>query len=95
MYKRQAKAITFLQVANLDVDRVFDEAPLKVGRYILGTNLQIEALTNVSNITIPTLYIIGAWNFKDEIVAKLNNLRNSNHPRGDIYTCYFPRVSLF
>lgn len=90
-----AKAITFLQVANLDVDRVFDEAPLKVGRYILGTDLQIEALTNVSEITVPTLYIIGAWNFKDEIVTKLNDLRNCSHPGGDIYTCYFPRVGLF
>ena len=90
-----AKAITMLQVAKLDIDRVFDEAPLKVGRYIPGTDLLIEPLNAISEIITPTLYIIGAWNFHSELADKINGLRNYDHPGGDVFSCYFPRLMLF
>ena len=90
-----AKAITVLQVADLEIDRVFDEAPLKVGLYIPGTNLLIEPLKAISEVTSPTLYIIGAWNFSSELADKINYLRNHDHPGGDVFCCYFPSVMLF
>jgi hypothetical protein len=90
-----AKAITVLQVADLEIDRVFDEAPLKVGLYIPDTNLIIEPLQAISEVISPTLYIIGAWNFSSELADKINNLRNNDHPGGDVFCCYFPNIMLF
>ena len=90
-----AKAITMVQVADLEIDRVFDEAPLKVGLYIPETNLKIELLSEISKITSPTLYILGAWNFSSELADKIRHLRSDDHPGGDLFCCYFPRAMLF
>jgi len=90
-----AKAITVLQVAGLLVDRVFDEAPLKIGRFIPGTALQIESMACVREVTRPTMYIIGAWNFRQELSEKLLALRSAHHSGGDVFLCYFPRLVLF
>lgn len=79
-----AKAITFLRAANIELDGVLDEAPLKVGKWIPGLDVQI---TDFTSVTQNDAYIIGAWNFAKEIAMKLiNNGADSAAP----VMLYFP-----
>jgi hypothetical protein len=83
-----AKAVTVLQASGLQVDRVVDEAPLKIGLYLPGTSLLIEPLNSVERIDKPCFFVIGAWNFARELTEKLRA-----HGRGgDAYCTYFPSV---
>jgi hypothetical protein len=83
-----AKAITVLQAANLQIDRVVDEAPLKIGRYLPGTDLLIEPLDAVEGIDGPCFFVIGAWNFARELRDKIRARRGG----GDLCCTYFPSV---
>ncbi|MBM0203760.1 hypothetical protein JNW90_12035 [Micromonospora sp. STR1s_5] len=86
-----AKAITVLQASGITFDAVIDEAPLKVGRYVPGTNLRIQPFSDVSAIDAPCLFLIGAWNFRAEIERKLQALRTAG---GDLSAVYFPSLLL-
>ena len=85
-----AKATTVLQTTNLDIDYVVDEADLKIGKFIPGTDHQIRSISFVSSIKASCLFIMGAWNFKDELSMKLARLR----PPGDFVLSYFPHIVL-
>jgi hypothetical protein len=85
-----AKAVTVLQAAHLQIDRVVDEAPLKIGRYLPGTDLLIEPLDAISEISGPCLFVIGAWNFAQELRAKIRSRRSG----GDLWCTYFPSVTV-
>ena len=63
-----AKAITFLRAAQIPIDALLDESPLKLGKWVAGLDTQI---TDFKNVTDSDAYIIGAWNFAKEIAAKL------------------------
>ena len=69
-------------------DHIVDEAPLKIGLYLPGTNLRIDSLASVSDIEGPCLFVIGAWNFADELREKLRGFRK---PGEDFTAVYFPR----
>lgn len=85
-----AKAVTVLQVSGMKPDLVVDEAPLKIGRYLPGEGMRIEALTAVAAVEGRCLFIIGAWNFRIELSGKLKALRGD---RSDIVMTYFPGLS--
>lgn len=85
-----AKAVTFLQFSGLSVDAVFDEAPLKLGRYIPGMHLAVRPLQDISQIQGAALFIVGAWNFYQEIKDKLAHLRVGRSQ--DRLLRYFPDV---
>lgn len=87
-----AKAMTFLHAAPLDADAVFDEAPLKIGRFIPGTGLPIQAMERIADIAEPILAILSAWNFRDELTRKVRQ----RLPDRDIsFLVYFPDVVEF
>ena len=67
-----AKALTFIRAAGIAPDWYFDEAPLKVGRYVPGASTAIRPLTDVAKLTKETVFLIGAWNFADELMRKIN-----------------------
>ena len=69
-----AKALTFVKAAGIEPDLYFDEASLKIGRFVPGSTSAIQPLTAVSNIDRETLLIIGAWNFADELREKIRRL---------------------
>ncbi|MDQ2764392.1 MAG: hypothetical protein M3Y22_13220, partial [Pseudomonadota bacterium] len=83
-----AKAITFLHTAGIKPDHVFDEAPLKVGRYIPVIDLPIQPLADIVAIERP-LIVIAAWNFRSELTAKIKRLMAENDLR---FLVYFPEV---
>lgn len=77
-YGAAAKGVVFLNATGLKPEFVVDEAEIKWGYNIPGTEIPIvspEALLVEEDLTI----IILAWNFYDEIVAKIRNLRPNNN----------------
>ena len=70
-----AKAITVLQSSGVQVDYVVDEAPLKLGLYIPGTNLKIESLLSIQDVKGPIFFIVGAWNFYEELCRKIKGIK--------------------
>jgi len=85
-----AKAITVLQASGIKIDHVLDEAPLKIGKYVPGTDLRVEALADVGEISDRAVFLIGAWNFRPELERKLRSRRTG----GDLTATYFPNLTL-
>jgi SAM-dependent methyltransferase len=81
-----AKGITFLRAANLSIDCILDEAPLKVGKFVPGLGVQI---VDFSNVAVDDAYIISAWNFAKEIALKL--VQNGANPDAPCFL-YFPET---
>ena len=70
-----AKALTFMKAAGIEPDACFDEADLKIGRYVPGAENPIRPLTDVSALDGQWLLLIGAWNFADELARKIRTLK--------------------
>ena len=81
-----AKAIVFMNYTEIRPDCVIDEAPLKIGKFIPQVDVEIKDLGAIDNIKSPILYIISAWNFKNELILKIKSRRQLN----DKFLTYFP-----
>jgi hypothetical protein len=86
-----AKAVVFMQAAGIVPDAVLDEAPLKIGQFIPGLPMPVQAFTDVVDMKGACLFVIAAWNFRAEIEAKIRRLRPSG---GDVFLSYFPHVEI-
>jgi 2-polyprenyl-3-methyl-5-hydroxy-6-metoxy-1,4-benzoquinol methylase len=92
-YGAAAKGMTLLNFAQVDLDCIIDDNPLKQGKYSPGRNIPvvgIEHLEQYKNEKV--LFVPLAWNFFNEIKSKILQHRNS-----DSATCflrYFPEVKL-
>lgn len=84
-----AKALTFIRAAGIVPDVYLDEAPLKVGLTIPGTSRPIESLKKAADIAGDTTFLIGAWNFADELIQKIRRLSDSDTPK---FVVYFPKL---
>jgi SAM-dependent methyltransferase len=84
-----AKALTFVRAAGIVPDIYLDEAPLKVGLTIPGTDHAIEPLKKAADIAGDTTFLIGAWNFADELIQKIRRLSTSASPK---FVIYFPKL---
>ena len=85
-----AKAMTVINSAKVSPDYFFDEAPLKIGRYPPGLKIKVSALSECSKLQNKTLFIITAWNFKDELVNKIVKL---GVPTESKFYTYFPQAA--
>ena len=85
-----AKAITVLYFSNLEPDYVVDEAPLKINKYIPSTNIKIDNFNTLNAINEDCAFIIGAWNFFDELTSKIKKIRPPERFKDVIYT-YYPK----
>jgi hypothetical protein len=65
-----AKAITFLRAASVPIHHLLDESLDKVGRFVDGLNVSIEALGDF-NYEPGDYYLVTAWNFAPELMAKI------------------------
>lgn len=81
-----AKALTFIKASGIEPDYYFDEASLKLGKFVAGAKSPIQPFSEISNLKEDTLFIIGAWNFADEIIRKISFVRD----RGARFVVYFP-----
>lgn len=85
-----AKALTFIRAAGIEPDFYIDEAALKVGLTIPGTSHPIEPLQNAGAIASDTTFLIGAWNFAEELMRKIRNVCDGGvTPK---FIVYFPKL---
>lgn len=71
-----AKGITLLSYCGLDnkiVDYIADATPYKQGKYSPGTLIQVKPESELLKNT-PDIVLILAWNYKDEIIEKVNKM---------------------
>ncbi len=85
-----AKALTFVRAAGIAPDMYIDEAPLKVGLTVPGTGRVIEPLDRVAGLAGSTTFLIGAWNFADELMRKIKALNAGASPK---FLIYFPTIA--
>lgn len=83
-----AKGMTVVNAGGIRPDRLLDESPLKVGRYAPGIGTLVESLDTCTKIEKPGFFVITAWNFRQELAAKL---REMGVPEGSVCYAYFPR----
>ena len=79
-----AKGITILNFLNDDfkncnikVECLIDENPLKIGKTITSIDMEIKTFDYVKNKK-KILFILFAWNFKKELIDKINKLNVTN-----------------
>ena len=83
-----AKAMTVVNAGRIRPDRFLDESLLKIGLHAPGIGTLIEGLDACQLITRPAFFVITAWNFRQELVAKLRSL---GVPKGSVFYSYFPK----
>ena len=76
--------------SKLDYDYFFDQTPTKIDKWVPGTGLKIQDFSKIENIE-KVLVVIGAWNFSEEIVAKIQAIRGKKET---IYLKYYPEMEL-
>jgi SAM-dependent methyltransferase len=71
LYGVPAKATTLLHYCGLTdaIECAYDDNPLKVGRFVPGTGIEIRS-TERLYAEKPDALLLAAWNFADEIMAK-------------------------
>lgn len=87
-----AKAMTVINASQVKPDRFLDEAPLKIGKFAPGTGVKVEALETCATLDKPALFVITAWNFRNELAGKLRRL---GIPEGSRFYTYFPQSEFF
>jgi len=78
-YGAAAKGNTLLNFANLKLDMIIDDNPMKQGLYSPGTHTPVVSINELDNIdsSRPIMFIPLAWNFYNEIVRKIVLKRNN------------------
>ena len=87
-----AKGNTFLNFAKIIPDYIFDDTPLKIGRFSPLGNRVVMNPSQLGQIDDKLLFIIPAWNLKKEIVERLRMLRRNF--KNDIVLTYFPEFTV-
>jgi 2-polyprenyl-3-methyl-5-hydroxy-6-metoxy-1,4-benzoquinol methylase len=90
-YGAAAKGNTFINFADISFDYILDDTPQKIGRRAPAGNCIVSNPEILRNIPGPVLVLIPAWNFRQEIVAKIRTMRNN---QDDYYLTYFPTTTL-
>jgi hypothetical protein len=92
-YGAAAKGNTLLNYAELDLDFIVDDNPLKQGLYTPGRAIPIVSIKQVQDLSQQdrVLFIPLAWNFFDEIRERILAVRKNEH---DEFLRYFPKVEL-
>lgn len=86
-----AKGQTILCYANIILEYIIDENPLKIGLYSPKMNIPIVSVDHfINDATDKIVVLILAWNFSDEIKEKLRLYKGKK----DIYVieAYFPEI---
>jgi 2-polyprenyl-3-methyl-5-hydroxy-6-metoxy-1,4-benzoquinol methylase len=90
-YGAAAKGMTLLNYSGIHLDYIIDDNPLKQGKFTPGSNIEICSIDRLENETLPILFIPLAWNFFNEIKAKIKDKRSNSD---DKFCTYFPRVEI-
>ena len=92
-YGAAAKGNTLLNFADLKLDFIIDDNPLKQGLYSPGQNIPVVKIDVLYQINKETniVFIPLAWNFYSEISNKIKSIRNEP---GDLFIKYFPTIQV-
>ncbi len=82
-----AKSMTVINAGKIRPDHFLDEAPLKIGLYAPGAGTLIDGLGVCKDMTEPTLFVLSAWNFRNELMSKIKAI---GVPAGSVFYTYFP-----
>jgi 2-polyprenyl-3-methyl-5-hydroxy-6-metoxy-1,4-benzoquinol methylase len=90
-YGAAAKGMTLLNFARLDLDYIVDDNRMKIGLLTPGRNIPVVGPEHLETDPASTVFLILAWNFRDEIMRRI---RARRHDDSDRYLTCFPRVVL-
>ncbi len=90
-YGAAAKGNTFLNYAELDLDMIIDDNPLKVGLLTPGRDIPIAGAETLSQEDKPLLMLVLAWNFFDEVCRRVRERRNNPDDR---FITYYPEFRI-
>ena len=89
-YGAAAKGMTLLNYGNIELDYIIDDNPLKQNKFTPGMNIPIFGSEKLLDER-PTVFVPLAWNFYDEIKAKIKAARPNIR---DQFVTYFPKVEV-
>ena len=92
-YGAAAKGMTLLNFAQVDLDFIIDDNPLKQGLLTPGRNTKICSIDALKQYTDfdKILFVPLAWKFYEEIRERIKKVRNN---KNDMFLKYFPTVKL-
>lgn len=90
-YGAAAKGMTLLNYAQLDLDYIIDDNPMKQGKFTPGRSIPIVGPEKLIMEKKDMVILPLAWNFFDEIKGKIAAKRPDNYDR---FIRYFPQVSM-
>jgi len=91
-YGAAAKGMTLINAGNLFFDFVIDDNPMKQGKYCPGSHIPVVSIDELDKYADTSIIFIPlAWNFFDEISAKIKAKRNNPN---DKFLRYFPKVTV-
>jgi len=91
-YGAAAKGMTLINAGNLYFDFVIDDNPMKQGKYCPGSHIPVVSIDELDKYEDTSIIFIPlAWNFFDEISAKIKAKRNNPN---DKFLKYFPKVTV-
>lgn len=101
-YGAAAKGMTFLNVIAdceglserkpLGLRHIIDDAPLKIGKMCPGLDIEVVGSEVIEGLPERTLFVVLAWNFFDEIKARILEKRTKPH-KFKFMVC-FPEVRI-
>jgi SAM-dependent methyltransferase len=91
-YGAAAKGMTLINASNIHLDAVIDDNPLKQGLFCPGTAIPVVSAEYITGFTDKNhiVFVPLAWNFYNEIVQKIRNIRNNGN---DLFIKYFPEIT--
>lgn len=92
-YGAAAKGMTLLNAANIKLDVVIDDNPLKQGLLCPGVDTPVVGAEYLDTLAVGdrVVFIPLAWNFFDEIRSKIQQRRRSDNDR---FVRYFPEIEI-
>lgn len=91
-YGAAAKGMTLLNYANLSLDFIIDDNPLKQGRYSPGMHIPVVSIDELNKYEQQNIAFVPlAWNFFDEIKRKIKSKRDHAE---DVFIRYFPSIKV-
>jgi 2-polyprenyl-3-methyl-5-hydroxy-6-metoxy-1,4-benzoquinol methylase len=92
-YGAAAKGMTFLNFANVKMDYIIDDNPLKQGLFTPGNNTEIKSIDFIRDYeeNDKIVFVPLAWNFFNEIKKRVKKVRDN---KNDLYIKYFPKFSV-
>lgn len=88
-YGAAAKANTFLNFFNLQLDWIIDDNPMKVGLFTPGMNIEVVSCDRLARSEGNLLVVVLGWNFLEEILMRIRRVRKD---QGGVAITCFPEI---